>query len=196
MLVLAGSVLNHLAVLSPRLWIEWLALLVLAAAPLANGLLARRGRSFVWLLLAAGAAALLVRMSGGALALYLPSVALPALLAWLFGRSLLADRIPLVVIIARATDRQLPDNLVAYARHLTQMWFLLFVAMLVVDAGLALSSRRELWSLVANFGNYLLIGLVVFVEYVYRRWRFGDYQHPGFIDYLRILLRANPRQMS
>ena len=31
MLVLAGSVLNHLAVLSPRLWIEWLALLVLAA---------------------------------------------------------------------------------------------------------------------------------------------------------------------
>ena len=36
MLVLAGSVLNHLAVLSPRLWIEWLALLVLAAAPLAN----------------------------------------------------------------------------------------------------------------------------------------------------------------
>ena len=195
-LAIAGSLLIHLAVLSHSVWLEWLALVTLSAVPLANGLLQCRLQSWLWLLGLAAAAAFVTSHSGGALALYLPSVALPVLLAWLFGRSLAAGRTPLVVLIARVADRQLPDYLVAYSRRLTQMWLMIFVIIGMVDAALILSGRRELWSLVANFGNYVLIAAIVLIEYLYRRWRFGDYAHPGFVEYLRVLVRASPRQMS
>ena len=195
-LVLAGSVLIHLAVLTRSAWVEWLALVSLMSVPMVDGLLRRRPKSWLWFLALSALAALVVYGSGAALALYLSSIALPSLMAWLFGRTLLADRMALIEQIARATRPQLPDYMAAYARRLTQMWALIFCVMTASAALLALSGQREIWSLVTNFGNYVLIAGIVCVEYAYRRWRFDHFPHPGFIEYLRILVHSNPRQHS
>lgn len=193
-LVLAVPIFIHIAVLSRSPWLEWLALTIVVTLPLVEGLLARRQAVWLWWAALVGAAAWVVRLQGAALLLYLPSVALPGLLAWFFGRTLLAGREPLIERIARSARGPLPDYLVAYTRRLTQVWTLLFAGMAVVSLLLALSGRRELWSLATNFGNYLLVAVFVLAEYGYRRWRFGDYPHPGLIEYLRIVVRSNPRQ--
>ncbi len=195
-LVLAGSLLIHLAVLTGNAWFEWLALVSLVTVPMIHGLLRRHPASWIWYLALIAAAALVVHGSGATLALYLPSIALPSLLAWLFGRTLLTGRMALIEQIARGTRPQLPDYMAAYARRLTQMWVLIFCLMAGSATLLALSGQREIWSLVTNFGNYVLIAVIVLVEYVYRRWRFDDFPHPGFLEYLRIVVRSNPRHRS
>jgi uncharacterized membrane protein len=193
-LVLMVPIFIHLAVLSRNPWFEWLALTIIVALPLAEGLLAGRLAAWLWFVALASSAALVVRLQCAALLLYLPSVALPGLLAWFFGRTLLAGDAPLIERIARSARGPLPDYLVAYTRRLTQAWTLLFAGMALFALLLALSGRRELWSLVTNVGNYLLVAVFVLVEYVYRRWRFSDYPHPGLLEYLRIVVRSNPRQ--
>jgi hypothetical protein len=47
----------------------------------------------------------------------------------------------------------------------------------------------------ANCGNYIVIGAAVTLEYVYRRLRFREYEHPGFAEYLQIVVRADPRRL-
>ena len=51
------------------------------------------------------------------------------------------------------------------------------------------------WSIMANGVNYVVIGVAVGGEYLYRRLRFREYAHPGFAEYLKIVVRADPRRM-
>jgi uncharacterized membrane protein len=170
--------------------------MLLVAVPLTDGLLSLRWGAWCTWLTTAILLGLVTLWNGLSFALYVPSVVLPALLAWVFGRTLRADRVPLVVQIARSAREYVPDDLVVYSRRLTQMWTLMFVFMAVTAFALAASGQRQLWSLTTNFVNYALIGAVVLIEYGYRRWRFREYPHPGFLEYLQILVRANPRRMS
>jgi uncharacterized membrane protein len=196
LLVAASSVMIHVAVISRDSFAEWIALTLLVAIPLADQLLSMRPRAWLTLGVAALALSWLAFQSGAELILYVPSVVIPALLAWFFGRTLTANRTPLVEQIAKAARDAVPDRLVRYSRNLTQMWTLVFIAMSVTALLLALSGKRELWSVITNFGNYAFVAAVVLGEYAYRRWRFREYSHPGFLEYLRIVVHANPRRMS
>lgn len=191
-----SSALIHAAVMQPGAALEWLALLSLALVPLCLPLLDGSWRA--WLLFAALAAGFagLVHAGGGSVLLFLPSVAIPATLAWFFGSTLRAGRQPLIVTVALAARPATPDYLLRYSRSLTLFWTWLFVAIAAWDLALALLAPRAAWSAMANCGNYLVIGLVVVGEYLFRRLRFRDYEHPGFAEYLRIVARANPRRMS
>ena len=71
----------------------------------------------------------------------------------------------------------------------------MFIAMAVSDLVLAAFAPQGWWSVMANCGNYLVIGFAVVGEYVFRRLRFRDYAHPGFAEYLKIVANANPRRM-
>ena len=187
------SALIHVAVMRRTSLLEWLALSSLVFVPFSIALFELRWRA--WLAFAAVSAALwwLVRVGGGWPLLYLPSIGIPAALAWFFGRTLRGGRQPLITSIAVAATPGLPDYLVRYTRHLTAFWTVIFVAMVGWDAGLALFAPHRWWSFMANFVNYLIIGAVVVVEYLFRRLRFRDFDHPGFTDYLKIVARANPR---
>lgn len=192
----ACSVLIHVAVTWPTPSTAYLALLALAFVPTCVGLAERRAAAWLAFAAAAGIAVPLVRYGGSWWLLYLPSLAIPASLTWLFGRTLRRGETPLVVGIARAARPDTPDYLLRYSRSLTWLWTLLFAAMASWDAALAFCAPRAWWSFTANFGNYLLIGAVVAGEYLYRRVRFRDYAHPGFAEYLSIVARANPRRSS
>jgi uncharacterized membrane protein len=106
-----------------------------------------------------------------------------------------AGRQPLITAVALAARPATPDYLLVYSRHLTEMWTGIFIAMALWDAALAALAPRAAWSVMANGVNYLVIGATVAFEYLFRRWRFQAYDHPGFVEYLRIVVSADPRRM-
>jgi hypothetical protein len=66
------------------------------------------------------------------LPLYLPPVLVPAFLAWIFGQTLLPGRTPLIerlVLVLHGPDTVPEDGVLAYARHLTQAWAVLFIGL-------------------------------------------------------------------
>jgi uncharacterized membrane protein len=191
----ASSLLIHIAVTQRSPLLEWCALASLVFVPFAIGLVELRWRS--WLMFAVICVLLwwLVRVGGGRPLLYLPSVLIPGALAWVFGASLRAGRQPLIAGVALAARPATPGYLVAYARSLTVLWTAIFIAMAGWDAALAAFAPHLWWSFMANGVNYLLIGAAVALEYLFRRLRFRDYDHPGFAEYLKIVVRADPRRM-
>jgi uncharacterized membrane protein len=192
---LASSLLVHLAVMQPDPLLEWLALCALVFVPFSVALLELRWRA--WLAFAPLCAALgwLTLTIGGRPLLYAPSIVIPAALCWFFGRTLAAGRRPLITSVALAARPATPDYLLRYSRGLTQLWTGLFAAMSLWDLALALFAPHGAWTFMANCGNYVVIGVAVGGEYLFRRLRFRDYAHPGFAEYLKIVVRADPRGM-
>lgn len=191
-----SSALIHAAVMRPGPLLQWLALVSIALVPLCLPLLALRWRAWLALLVLAAAFAGLVHWGGGVVLLFLPSVAIPAMLAWFFGRTLRAGREPLIASVALAARPATPDYLLRYSRSLTVFWTALFVAIAAWDLALAALAPHAAWSAMANCGNYLVIGAAVGGEYLFRRLRFRDYAHPGFAEYLRIVVRAGQRRTT
>lgn len=174
--------------------LEMAALIALAFVPSCVGLVELRPLAWTAFAAACALAWWLTELVGVGPLLYLPSIAIPAMLAWFFGSTLLPGRTPLVVGIALAARPQTPDYLLRYSRQLTVLWTALFAAIATWDAVLALWAPHAWWSYCANLGNYLVVGTTVAGEYLYRRLRFRHYAHPGFAEYLRIVARTHPRR--
>lgn len=191
----ASSALIHFAVMNRTPLVEWLALCSLVFVPFGVGLVELRWRAWLGFAVACAALGWLVATVGGRPLLYSPSVLIPAALCWFFGRTLVAGREPLVATVARAARPATPDYLLRYSRRLTQLWTAIFAMMFAWDLGLALFAPHAAWTAMANCGNYVVIGLAVGGEYLFRRLRFRDYDHPGFAEYLKIVVRADPRRM-
>jgi len=169
----------------------------------------RQGRWLAWATLAAAACGLYVALAAGRAVslLLLPPVLLNGFMAWVFGRTLRDGRMPLIEIAARAMrgpGAQLDDDVVAYARGVTQAWTGLFVVLAVVNLVLAMLARPagllvvagfdpavsvplSAWSLFANLLSYLLIAALFAIEFVVRARRFPHQPYSGVIDFTRRL---------
>lgn len=132
----------------------------------------------------------------GLVAFQLPSIVVPALVAYGFGRTLRADRQPLITRIAREARGPLPPELEHYTRRLTAFWAIALSMLSCAAALLAVFASHRTWSWLANFGSYVLIGGLIVGEYVYRRRRFPAYPHPSFNEYVAILFRADLRERA
>jgi uncharacterized membrane protein len=140
-----------------------------------------------------------------ALPLLLVPVLFVALVAWLFGRSLRAGRVPLINRIVSGLDgvppEQLPADVAAYARRLTAAWAgvlallglaNLVLALLASPGGLLAQAgitppwpvTHAQWSWFANLLNYGLVGGFFVLEFQYRRRRFPG-RDGGFFSFLR-----------
>jgi len=193
-LALGYPLLAHLAVMLHEPRLEWLALVWLLGISIGGALVHRR--PWAWIVLVAGSALLywLVVAGNGLYALYIPPAAIPAALFALFASSLRAGQTPLVTRIARAMhDGPLPDDLVIYTRHVTQLWCGVCAALFVSAVLLALFASPPLWSLMTNVVHYLVLGAVFVLEYAYRRIRFPHHDHDGLFRYLRRLARTHIR---
>jgi uncharacterized membrane protein len=177
-----GAVYNAPAV--PLLWLS----LVLAGGLLAGS------RSPLMLALAplCLAAAILGPAHGHADWLSrLPPVAICLGLAWIFGRTLLPGRTPLISSIGERMRGALPERVARYGRRLTLVWTL-FLGLLGLECLLlGLYASPFWWSLFANFINYLLIALLFVLEYPIRRRVLGDLEPTSFLDSLRGSLRVH-----
>jgi uncharacterized membrane protein len=182
-----------------------LSVAVLAAAVLFGPLL--DGRRWAWLALPVVAAVIagLWKLNAAALVLLLPPVLLNAYLAWLFGHTLERGSEPLIVRLVRLLQPPgVPPEpgVLEYARFLTGMWTVLFVALASVNLLLAAFSHpgglleiagmpsavgvsRETWSLFANVINYLIVAAVFLLEFAYRRRRFPGRPYRNLLDFFR-----------
>lgn len=190
-LLLAYPVLVHLAVLWRAPHLEWLALVVMCAIPLYQGLRALRPGHWLALLALAGLLWVLTRIGGGMYALFVPPVVTPAVVVAVFAGSLRAGQVPVATRLAQLSRDVLEPDVLVYTRRVTAMWALILAAIAVGNAALALLAPLPVWSLFSNFVNYLLVGLVFVLEYLYRRLRFPTHVHGGFLAHLRLVARTD-----
>lgn len=192
----ASSVLVHLAVMGDRPLLEWAALCALCFVPFSISLFEFRWRAWLVFIVLCAALWWLVATVGGRPLLYAPSILIPATLCWFFGRTLFGGRQALITTVAVAARPATPDYLLRYSRSLTVLWTGIFAAMTAWDLCLAWFAPHAAWTAMANVGNYVVIGVAVGGEYLFRRLRFRDYDHPGFVEYVKIVVRADPRRMT
>jgi uncharacterized membrane protein len=196
LLIVAYPVLAHLATLRHDPWLQWAALSVLVAIPLYERL--RGGRLVAWLIWAGVCAGLwvLVFAGGGQYALFLPPVLLPMALGLLFGESLLPGRTPLITRVARAArGGSLPSELALYTRRVTMLWTAVLFGTGVTAGLLAWLAPLPAWSLFTNLWSYVILAAVFPLEYAWRRWRYRQFEHPGFWDHLKLVARTNYRRV-
>ena len=102
----------------------------------------------------------------------LPHAAAYLFMLWLFGRTLLRGREPIVTRIARRVRGTLPAEMETYTRRLTVAWCLFFAAQLVLSALLLAFGSVEHWSLFVNVLNLPLVALMFVGEWLYRVIRY------------------------
>jgi uncharacterized membrane protein len=165
-----------------------IALLAALAAYVMASLLIRH--PIRWCAPAAAAAAFYFAMPDVAWLLYLPPIAINLVLCWLFGRTLVRGRVPLIARFAILEQGTLSAELASYTRTLTWLWTLLFAGAAVASLLLALSGDRDAWSVFTNFLNYLLVAVLFLGEFAYRRLRFRSYRHQSPLQLLRNVRRT------
>ena len=112
-----------------------------------------------------------------------------ALAVW-FGRTLLPGRVPLISRFASLERGDLEPVLARYTRRLTAIWTAFFLAMATLAAVLALLADGHTWSLFTNGLSYLLMGVLFFGEYAYRRLRYSEFRHASLPRMIRMLVAA------
>jgi uncharacterized membrane protein len=211
-LAVAYALLAHGASSGDDARLAFAALLVLVAMVLAAPLLRGRPWAFALAALSTAGAWALYRQGLATLPLLLVPVVFVALVAWVFARSLVAGRVPLITRIVSGLDGEPPDRLpadvAAYARGLTAIWAGLLVLMAVANLVLALLASpggllaqagiappwpitHEQWSWVANLLGYGVVGGFFVLEFQWRRHRFPE-RNPGFFGFLRRLGGLGP----
>lgn len=199
--VLAGCVpllypvLVHTAVVTGSAVLRVLALTVLIINVLGPWLI--RGRIAAWLMatLLIAAAALTVPAAGARAFFYATPVLICLALAWLFARTLLPGRTPLITLVAGAIRGPLPSPVARYTRAVTIFWTATMLVMALVNLGLALFASTELWSLCTNFVNYLFMVLLFVAEWWLRQRVIGAYEHMGWREYMAALRRIDYRKL-
>jgi len=204
--------LAHAAILTRSAALTIASVGVLAAAVLGPGLLRRSAAA--WLAAAAVVAGMveLSRLGAAELALFLPPTLINCYMAWLFGHTLSAGRVPFIELIVRRMQdpgETLEPDVSRYVARLTAAWTALFVVQAAVNTALALIASPqglllaagitppvtvplEVWSLFANVLNYLIVGAFFVLEYGYRRRRFPQQPYRNIFDFLRRAGAAGP----
>jgi len=92
-----------------------------------------------------------------------------------FGRTLLKDKgPPFIESFVRLQFPEFPAAIGDYCRQLTLVWTAFFAMNAIVVTVLAIWGTEFWWSLYNGVLIYFLMGVLVIVEYIYRRIRFAD----------------------
>ena len=102
----------------------------------------------------------------------LPHGAAYVFLLWLFGRTLMRGREPIITRIARRVRGTLPPELETYTRSLTAAWCVFFAGQLAVSALLFASGPVEHWSLFVSVLNFPLVALMFVGDWLCRVVRY------------------------
>ena len=173
-----------------------------------------QGQAWAWAVVAASGAGLawLAQTHYAQMLLLAPPMLFTALLAWWFGRSLRAPRVPLISKIVAGLEQcapaELAPELQRYTRRLTALWAGLLLALALANAVLGLIAvpdgvlmrlgyppllavSQDAWSWFANLLNYGIVGGFFAGEYLYRKQRFpGRYRN--FADFARRMAGLRP----
>jgi len=175
-LLVAWPLVAHAAAATGSGWLAALAVLDIVLVLLLQAL--ARPRAWAWGVLVLSLAALswLARSPYALVPLQLAPPAFVAAAGWMFARTLVGGRIPLVGRIAAAIDgpawEAMEPEVRRYTLRMTWAWALLLFALAAADLAMALLATPLQWSWFANIGDYVVIGAFMLGEFVYRHWRF------------------------
>ena len=123
-----------------------------------------------------------------------------ALLAWVFGHTLMAGSTPLVVTFARMVHPDLPPEIEAYARKVTAAWTVFFLLTCVISAVLFFAAPLAVWSAFAVLLQWPSVAAFFVGEYLLRRRLFSQVDHAslkqGFDAYNQHQSRSLPASAS
>jgi uncharacterized membrane protein len=98
-------------------------------------------------------------------------------LMYFFGKTLFHGP-PLIERFVRLEFSELPAGIVAYCRQLTILWTGFFAFNAVMCSGLALWGPHSWWALYTGVIIFLLTGLLMVGEYIFRHYKFPDMHIP------------------
>lgn len=118
--------------------------------------------------------------SGSALALRFTPFAVSLTFLAMFALSL--QTTPIIERFARLQRADLPPDHVKYCLELTKVW----IAVLSVNSALLLFASlygdATLWTVLVGPVSYGLLGTVFTLEYLFRKWRFQEFDERSHID--------------
>lgn len=196
LLLLAYPFLVHLAVRSEQPIFGFVAIALLAWVILFEWLLARRLWAWCAALLITAAAWWIAFAADAVIMLYLPPILIPLALAAFFGRTLRAGSVPLISRISEAMRKEpLPPEVARYTRRVTIMWVAAFLFMAIESLLLALFAPRDIWLMITNVANYVLIAVLMVGEYLYHSRRYPNKVHNNLGDFVRDLVRVDYKKL-
>jgi uncharacterized membrane protein len=130
------------------------------------------------------------RSANASLVYQLQYLAMQAVLATAFGRTLIAGHEPLVTRFARLVHGELPPPVERYTRGVTAVWTAFFTVMAAVAIALYVFASREAWSAFVNLLTIPCVTILFIVEYAVRRIRFPDFEHVSILEGARAFRRA------
>ncbi|MDP1635420.1 MAG: hypothetical protein Q8L69_12155 [Gallionellaceae bacterium] len=110
-------------------------------------------------------------------------------LLWLFGRTLIRDREPLISQISRHINGELKPEVVEYTRNVTVAWCLYFAAQVAVSLLLYLFATLAAWSFFINVLNLPLLFLMFAAEKLYRTLRFPNHPKTSILKAIEVYSR-------
>jgi uncharacterized membrane protein len=211
-LAIAYPVTAHMAVSSRSVAVTAVSLAVLASLFLLPRLIARSVVAWCVLPVVAGALLLLAHSHVAWLPLYATPVVVNIFGAWIFGHTLAPGQVPLIERLARLLHEEdgISDEIARYARKVTIAWMLFLGGLAVLNLTLALLATPggillmmgihpvvtvpvEVWSLFANFIDYVMAGVFFIAEYAYRQRKFPQQPYRNFFDFLNRARRVGHR---
>jgi uncharacterized membrane protein len=197
--LVAYSVLSHYSNLNPQAH-DLRTLLALAPMLTLGLILVWRWSGFLVALLAAAAAALLLRAFWPLFAQNFPIVYLVQqvgfyfIMAFTFGRSLRKGRVPLCTQLADKVHGPLSALELRYTRRVTLAWVIFFLLNLAANFLLFEFAPLRVWSMFVNFCSLPLILLMFVAEYAVRRRVLPQVQRSGLIATLRVYFADSPQK--
>jgi len=101
-----------------------------------------------------------------------------------FAASLRAGSAPIIERFARLARPDLPAENAAYCRRLTKIWLVVFVGNSALVLGAAFAPDKTTWALLVGPVSYFYLGGFLTAEYIYRRFRFREFNDKNPIDRL------------
>ena len=150
----------------------------------------RSRHRYAWLLLCAALATLTWRHLGAigdhaAWVYFIQHAGGNAMLALVFGRSLVGNRVPLCTRIAALAHDPMEPRLARYTRQVTLAWTVFFAANACISAVLFAYAPVVVWSVFANILDLPLVALMFAAEYIVRLRLLPDVKHVSIFDAMR-----------
>lgn len=107
-------------------------------------------------------------------------------LLWLFGRTLLRGREPLITQIASHIKGQLTPDVALYTRQATIAWCVFFTLQVVTSLSLYAFAPVAVWSLFINVLDLPLLALMFIAENTYRTLRFPHHSRTPIMKVIEV----------
>jgi uncharacterized membrane protein len=214
-LAIAYPITAHRAVMGRSVAVTAASLAVLASLFLLPRLVARSIVAWCLLPAVAGALLWLAHSHAAWLPLYATPVFVNIFGAWIFGHTLAPGQVPLIERIARLLHEEdgINEGIARYARKVTIAWTLFLSGLAVLNATLALLASPdgvlmilgfhpvvtvpvEVWSLFANFIDYVMAGVFFIAEYAWRQRKFPEQPYRNLFDFINRARRVGHRVLG